>query len=226
MALPGGSARLICTSRCEPLQSTEQEGAGANRRVEQRECVKDGRGPDVAVSDPAFGFPVSTTGSLRNQGGESGIEQLLYQERGRIEGSRGVSCFGRHDALEHPPQHIWRDCTTIALVDCKAEVVEQPLKCVPPDLIRDVRSVPPLQPVWLKKPPVQEWNVSESPCCPAPHDSRLIQRSKKEWAQEIAMDFPARCKAAIDFLGQKSFSSCEPTLGLDKVQKQHPGQLQ
>jgi hypothetical protein len=79
MALPGGSAGPGCGNRCEPLQSTEQESAGANCRVEQGEGMKDRRSPYVAVSHPAFGFPVSATGSLRNQGCESGIEQVPYQ---------------------------------------------------------------------------------------------------------------------------------------------------
>jgi hypothetical protein len=107
----------------------------------------------------------------------------------------------------------------------KVEAVEQALECVAPDLIREVHPVPTLQRVRLKKATVQKRNVSKAPCCAASQGSGLIQGSEKEWAKEVAMDLPPTCKAPIDLLGQKTFTSCKPSLALDEVQKQHPGEL-
>jgi hypothetical protein len=136
-----------------------------------------------------------------------------------------VPCFRRHDALENAPQHIRRNRTSILFIDGKVEALEQTIERLTPDLIGNVRPMPPLQTVRLEKPTIQERDISKPTGSAAPQLGGLIQRSEEQRAQEVTMDLPPTREAAVDFLGQESFTSREPTLGLNEVQKEHPGQL-
>jgi hypothetical protein len=134
--------------------------------------------------------------------------------------------LGGHDALENPAQHVRRDTTAVSFAHCEVKPLEQPVECIAPDLVGDVGTIPPLQPVRLEEPAIQKRDGAEATRGPAPRRRRLIQRSEEEGAQEIAMDLPPPGQAPVHFLRQKARASAEPTLGLDVVEKEHPGELQ
>ena len=117
----------------QAFQRAEQEGAGADGRVEHGEGAKGRECRRIAVAEATPGLALSTVQPAGQGRREGRVQHAAHQRRRSVEGARGAAQVRRHDAFEHPSQHVWRDSLPGPLGDGEVEPLEELVERIPPE---------------------------------------------------------------------------------------------
>jgi hypothetical protein len=104
--------------------------------------------------------------------------------------------------------------------------LEKPVERIPPEIVGDIRWISPLERVRFEQSPIQERNGSEHEGTFAPDFDGLVESTKEERAQQIALDSAPLGETALDLISQEPFFSGEPAFCLYEVEEQDPGKLE
>src|SRR6185295_13662750 len=124
-------------------------------------------------------------------------------------------------------QHVRRDAAGFPVFgNHKVEALEQPVEGLSPDGIRDVASERALERMRFEQSAVEKRHGTESERPTTSLGRGAIEGAEEKRAEQIAMDPSLPGEARVHRIGQEALAAAQPSLGLNEVEKEHPGELE
>ena len=174
-ATPQGSVLFRPALAAQPLELGE--------RLQQKRAGADGGIEDADRAQRLRRRAVERDAQRR-------AHRLMQQLARREVGARAPAATGRHEALEHPAEHLGiHGVGVVALAYGEVEPLEQVVEQLAPHLVGQVRAgKAALDRVALEQPAVQERHAAEGAGGAAPRADRGVERAEAQRLENRAME--------------------------------------